>query len=302
MQMRVDSLSLHKQAFKNIQNTQLKLLDTQQKVTSGYKYNSFDAMAEDGVVNSVFDLDATIKKVSNYSQNNELIANRLRMTDEAIKNIHDNLLEFSKQIIFKNSVTKHSIDINSIAHNGLDMIQNILNLNYENRYIFAGSKVDTRPVSDLVKTSNLINGTPTSNYYQGDDENLSVNISDTQKVNYNIKANNPIFVKIIGAYNLAIEAERTDDSQKYLEVAKDINILLTDLINMRTNIAGNMKMIKEVNEIHDNTKRYFTDNINRYTSTDELLEISNFQQIELVLRASYQLSIEANKLSIVNMR
>jgi len=100
-----------------------------------------------------------------------------------------------------------STDATAIQQNAQQMLQemgSLLNTQYAGSYLFGGGQTTNPPVdvSNASYPAMTLPSTASTSYYKGDDEIMSVRVSDTDTVSYGVTADNPAFEQALRALNL----------------------------------------------------------------------------------------------------
>ncbi|RYG04324.1 MAG: hypothetical protein EOO07_31025, partial [Chitinophagaceae bacterium] len=113
-------------------------------------------LSENKKVEQWINTQYSINSIENYIYTNEVVEGRLISMDQTFDNIITIASNMKKDLALKNKLSGKALNLTQIAKAYLASIQDNLNTSYEGRYLFSGSKIDIKPVSDLSK-SNLIN-------------------------------------------------------------------------------------------------------------------------------------------------
>ena len=211
------------------------------QTTSGQLARTFQDLSQITPVENVLNLNNEFDKLNTYSSNNNMIIDRLTSMDNALGEIIDLVGTVISDATAKRSVLGKDISLTNNAKNKyFPVITTNLNLNFENRFLFAGSRTDTKPVNDLANLTNIVNGVVTSNYYQGNSDVLSAQISDSLNLSYGVTANDSTFKNLIAAINNLITSETSEDGSLLATAFDELNSSLQDLTQMRANIGNNI--------------------------------------------------------------
>jgi flagellar hook-associated protein 3 FlgL len=298
---RVDTLSLQKNMVRDINNAQSRLAKLQRQISSGSLANVFADIGTAGKVEQVSSLQASVVKFGKFIENNKVVQGRISATEVAIDQIYDVMDGFRKSLTLKRSSSGDSLDIKQLAQGALGQISNSLNLYFEGRYIFAGTSTNQQPIGDIINESNVINNQNTTSYYQGDDNNIYVNVSDNLVISYNIKANDPAFVNAIAAFHQAIDGQNDNNNDATFAVAMDnLTDALRSVANLKSQLRSNSNTIDQENDSHSTIIRYFNENISDVMDTDETQAVLEAKSNEIVLMAIYQTFAKLSQLSFVH--
>lgn len=204
----------------------------------------------------------------------------------------------------------------------LQQVSYYLNQSVNDRYIFAGSRYDTEPVTDL--TALPVPPTETAPYtvasnvlprYDADFDPLNptasvpeawvkdnVSIDTNTKLQYGIVSTDTGFQQLIMGLRFAYAATQdATNFQSYMATASGlINDGLANLRSYHTDLAGNQNSLNTVKKSHEQTISSLTDSIGDIQNVD-INEVSTkitFYQTQL--EAAYAATGRITKLSLLN--
>ena len=271
------------------------------QTTSGQLAQTFKDLSQITPVENVLSLNNEFDKLNSYNSNNSMIVNRLTTMDNALGEIINVVGEIISDTTAKRSALGKDISLTSNAKEKyFPIITTNLNLNFENRYLFSGSKTDVKPVNDLTTSSNIINNVVTSNYYQGNSDILSAQVSDSLNISYGVTANNDVFMELIATINNLISSETNEDGSLLGDAFDQLNISLQDLTQMRANIDNNISSIEANNNTNLASIEYLNDTIANLTHTNLPEAMTQFNSDYAALTASYMIYGKLSSLSLAN--
>ncbi|MFN7095448.1 MAG: hypothetical protein ACK4M7_08795 [Burkholderiales bacterium] len=298
MDTRISTLSLHQNSVRDMSSVMADLARTQRQISSGKMAETFAELNSNGKVERILNLEERLQRIDDYVISNHLISNRIKATDLAVERILEASSQLRDNITLKRSGAITALPLTQISQTGLTTVMDNLNMRFEGRYIFAGSQTDNIPVSDIIYTSNIVNTEPTANYYQGDNVTLTSRASENLEIPYGVRANEEAFQKLIAAYHIAIQADKTNDDEKLTEALDLTTTALNDLIQLRSKINNNMAAIDEANESHETLKIYLNEVISNETATNIPEATIKISTNQLTLQAIYQTLARINKLTL----
>lgn len=300
MSTRVSTLSLHQNSLRDMQNLQSELAKVQRQISSGKTADTFVELNINGKVERVINMEERLQRLNDYINTNLTTTNRLRATDLAVDKILETVSQLKDQITQKRSGAQLSVPLTDLARTGLANIMDNLNGRYEGRYIFAGSQTDNQPVSDIIHTTNIVNGEATGNYYQGDEVSLKSRASDSLEIAYGIKANDPAFRTVIATFHKAIEGDASLDDEDLKEAIDMASDSITELVQLRASINNNLSAINRTNNAHESLKLYFNEVIGEETATNIPEATIKIATNQLTLQAIYQTLARINRLTLTD--
>lgn len=299
MVSRISTSNNHLITIDSLNRRQSSLAEMQKQISSGIKYDSFAGVALDGETRRVIGFESAVSRIETFQRNNKIMQVRLETMDKSVDNILDVNKEVIATITQERSANKETVPLTQILKGALQRIEDQLNANASGRFLFSGSQTDQKPISSL-QTSNLDGTTPTANYYQGDAVDLSQKISNDVTIQYNVRADAPVFQKLIGAIHRAIAAEANNDDAS-LAIAFDLaNEAQSELTALRSTIGTNLKNIEEVETDNENFRTYFRNTLGDVTGTDVAETSIQLSLDQAILTASFQAFARISGLTLSN--
>lgn len=203
--------------------------------------------------------------------------------------------------------------IQAQAQTLLTQVAGYLNTQGVSGYLFGGTNTSTPPV-DLTNLpqgaaatlTTAVGGPPSSNgYYTGGANIPPVQIDTQVSVNYGVTADNPAFEQIIrvlnfiaqnGPFNSTSAADQADVTQA--------GQMLTNATQSLTGIAGNLALqqaqINTAETVHQSTVNIAQNGISNIVTANQATAITQLQDLETQMEASYTATSQIQKLSLVN--
>lgn len=284
---RISTSNNHLITINSLNRRQSSLAELQREISSGVKFNSYAEVAQEGQTRRYVGFGTAIDRTETFQRNNKILQIRLETTDQSIKNVADVNKDVIAAITQERSANKETVPLTEILKGALQRIEDQLNTNVAGRFLFSGSQTDTPAVSSL-QTSNLDGTTPTDNYYQGDAVDLSQKISTNVTIQHNIRANDPVFQKLIGAIHRAIAAEASGDDTELAAAFDLANEAQSELTGVRSIVGTNLKNLQEVEADHESFRTYFRNTLGEIEGTDVAEASIQLSLDQAVLTASFQ--------------
>ncbi len=275
-----------------------------EQISSGYKHDSFQGYAEDATTENFISFSSTLTSITGNISSNTLALSRAKSADSSISLIQGYANDLAALITKKNNAASSAqVPIASQAKGMLDNIAGALNINFDGRFLFAGSRTDTKPVQN-VQASNIdySGSTPssTASYYQGDNDIPSVKSIDSIDVPYGILANDKSFQDLIAAAHLAIKAE-SENSKVELNQALDmVNNAINELASIRA--VGNIAIdnLNKNNKSLQNAKLITQGNLNALSQTDIVQATAQMSSLQAIVQAGYLAYSRMSSLQLSN--
>ena len=194
---RVADLAQSKVVQSVFQNTQARINDRQIQISTLQKSQTYAGIATDS--NRIVTLEASRRRIEQFMSDNIFVQLRMETSLNSMDTLGTTVDDLKGLLtdILDDGTLPQGIDKDEIADVKLAEFSDFLNLRVNGRYLFAGSKTDTRPVqaSDIT-VAPTFSGTFTtqpepSYYYQGDDTTVKARINEGVVLNYGVTAANP---------------------------------------------------------------------------------------------------------------
>lgn len=272
----------------------------QVQIASGQKSETYDGIARD--TQRILSIESDMQRINMQLVTSEKAFSRNDMVYDILGGITQVAQNFMADLstAISNIGGPTAGQMQSLAQNSLDSAVAGLNTQLAGRYLFAGSATQTAPVDPTVATwgGAVIPSVADTDYYQGNAFIQSVEVTDSQTVNYGFLASDSSLELIMRAYDLIITTP--GDVPTYQEAFDLINQGLEALATRRASVANNSASIQQaMNQNREDLN--LLQNLIADLKEVDLAEVSvNIQQIEAQLEASFAVTTNLLNLSIVN--
>jgi flagellar hook-associated protein 3 FlgL len=282
-----------------LRETQQRIDLAQLQIASGMKSRDYIAMARDS--NRLVTMETTHARVTQFTDNNKLVDQRMQTMETNVAQIFEIATNFRTLLVNAlNNENALDLAMPQNAQSYLDQVATLLNVQYEGRYLFSGSRTDTPPV-DLtalpvgyaIPTVDGASGA----YYQGDQFLFSVRADLNFDVVYGETADNPAFEKLIRALDLVKKSPPSDRAalEHALAVA---NQALDEIPDVRTRIGTAQQTLEQINKRHDEFLLYTEQSVSDIQNVDVAQTMTKLNADSVSLQASY---MSINTLSQLNL-
>lgn len=271
------------------------------QISSGNKNEDFKGFAADATTESFLSFKATLGDIDTHVRSNNTAISRAKVTDTAITNLQSIANDLSTLITERrNGASGSNLPIDVEVQGMLDKIAGELNVKFDGRYLFAGSKTNTAPIANI-QTSNLDeNGDPTDNYYQGDNDVPTVRSSDSETTTYGVLGNDSAFQSLIAAANLLKEGHDTNDDA-FLSKAMDlVGTAVQQLATARANALTSIDRMTKSNSTHSDFKLLIQGNLDKVSQTDIVQATSKMSELQAIVQAGYLAFSRMSSLQLTN--
>lgn len=258
------------------------------QIASNNKHEDFKGFAEDSTTEIFLNFKTTISEIGAHINANNSAISRVKTMDLSISQIQGLASELSGIITQRrNSASGSSMPIDTQVKGILDKIAGALNVNFDGRFLFAGSKTNTMPVTNI-NTSNLDgNNIPIDSYYNGNNDIVSVRSSNSEEIAYGLNANDPAFKDLIGAAHLVIEGHLADDDTILSQAMDMVSTAITELASARANVLSSKERMTKSNTNHTDFQLLIQGNLTKVSQTDIVQATSEMSALTAIVQAGY---------------
>lgn len=194
----------------------------------------------------------------------------------------------------------------------LQELNDFINTNDGGRYLFSGSLASTQPfdATHLPVPGSLaipVNSAVPAGYYAGNDVVPQARVDDNVTIAYGITADNPAFETIVRAANYLANLPAGSPNQGNPADVSAVNqaaSLMDQGIQGLQQLQGTLGLqaseINQVQQNHQNFINFAQSNITNMESVDPAQAITELNQVETNLQASYSTISSLQQLSLVN--
>ncbi|MCB2082254.1 MAG: hypothetical protein H6908_01450 [Hyphomicrobiales bacterium] len=289
---RIGTATFFAQTISDVRSGQSQLAELRRQISSGVKAADFAQLGTETV--PIMDLRSSIDSTKQYQRQNELTLTRLDIMETSINKLQELAEGLKSQVALKRSAAGASLDLTIYAESSLDQIKDMLNVKAFGSYLFGGSKTDTPPLSGNIENIGT-NGSPTSDYYQGDDFLANIRATKNLTVEYGVTADDSAFQKLIGAFSYLL---RPDNTANLDQAAALTNEAVEELTNVRTRVGTSARTLEEANSTHDAVTLQLEQLLKDSIGTDITEATIKVSELELLLTATFQTFARVQKLSL----
>lgn len=302
---RIANLAQHNQILANIRNTQTRLQDLQIQTATGFKSQRYSGIAPDS--RQLVNLESSRARMEQYQANNNTVNLRLQTMEISVGHVFDSASKL-KTLLTNALNANNAVDmaVPQEAQNMLAEVAKQLNTKIGDRYLFAGSKIDTPPVdlnaAGFSAPPNVYPSVADTGYYQGDSVQLTARAADDFDLTYGVTADEDGFEKIIRALNLtaSVSLSPTVDRNRLQDALIVVNEAIASLPTIRSRIGTAQNALDLANEVHADMTTYLDQSITNLTSVDIPEAMTRISNEEVLLQASYMTISQLGQLSLAN--
>jgi flagellar hook-associated protein 3 FlgL len=295
---RVSTYGMHQATLGDVTRLQGRLAELQNQQSSGMRTNNFQGM--DGQVEAFVQFEGKMRQTQTLVDNNTLIISRMQTTDVALEQIISIADDFQDLLIQRrNPVSGEALEFSSSARSMLKALGNQLNTAQEGRYLFGGSRTNVAPMPDEIPAPETP-GIPDDLYYQGNDTDLFARVQQNFEVQYNVRANEPGFQKLVAAIHLGLQADAQGSQDLLQEATTMATEALDEIISIRSTVQQNIVNVEEINERHEQMNLYWKGLSEKMIKTDVLSVSTEIAMSTAILQASFSSFAQLNQLRLTD--
>lgn len=226
MTMRVATFATSGRMLASALRTQAKTVELEIQQASGVISTDYGGLGAEA--RRLVNLEVSVSRARSYADAAAGAGDRIEVMYSACSSMTDLLTELRAQLISATeNVDETGAGLTDTAAELLEEFAAQLNVQYEGRYLFAGSRTDVLPV--VVDSATYPAATSPSSadtsYYRGDQAVASVRVSSDQVIDYGVTADDPAFEMSLRALNLVANVSTspldTDTLDEALELVTD---------------------------------------------------------------------------------
>jgi flagellar hook-associated protein 3 FlgL len=276
--------------------TQNRIREDQTSVASGKHVRVFADVADRASV--LLAGKAEISLTENQIGENEHTVLRMRAMDGAIGQLGDLAERFRAMLVQRiNAATGDALPLQSEIELMLKEVESQLNVQLDGRFLFAGSRTDTRPVS--IPTPPPTSPADTS-YYSGDQVQLSIRADEGVTVPYGITADDPAFGNLIAALGQAREAQLANDMTGLQSALGLMETTIDGLATLRSRLGSNTHRVETIADQQHQSLLYLDELVSGIEDTDLAAAVTRIAQDSATLEAAFLTISQMSKLSLAD--
>lgn len=303
--MRVTALAQQQFSLDQIKKLQARMAEKNIEITSGVKSQRYSGISEDS--KRLVNLEATHLSLTRFVENNTIVDQRLQAMETNTSQLGEIASSIRTELVSALNAGNAPVSgIDVLAQNLLDQVSSILNVSYDGRFLFSGSMTNTAPV-DLndpmfVVPPSVYPSTADLNYYQGDQQILSVRADVDLTVNYGVTASDPAIEKLIRTLHLVSTAivSPVPDTARLQEALSLAEEAANEIPLVVSQIGAARKTLETANAVHAETLLYTEQTIGDLQTTDLAEAITLLTADQSSLEASFATLAQMRSISLLN--
>lgn len=296
MVARIGDAVQHARMMLAIRDLQARIQEGQAAVASGKAARRYAEIADRVSQDLAYNHD--LRLLETRVQQNRQILERMRIADGAMTALSD-LAQRARTLLLQrlDPATGSSVPFINEIDGMLTEIESRLNLRFDGRYVFSGSRTDTEPVA-------IPNPPPTAadptTYYYGDLVAPRVRADEGIEIVYLPTAAEQPFAELIGALGAARAAHLANDRNALQSALDALGRAISGLADLRGDYGARAARLEAIVETQESTRLYLGELINGIEGVDLPQVVSRLAADQAALEASYLTIARLSQLSLTD--
>lgn len=285
---RVANFAQHERNLAHILDAQKRLNDAQLKISSGKRSEHYSGVARDA--RRIVNVETAHVRTTQFISNNKLIDQRLQTMETNVAQVFELVTQYKTLLINAlNADNSSDLAMPIQTQAMLDEVSALLNVEQDGRFLFAGTRTDTRPVDQtglpLVYTIPTADG-DSIGYYAGDTAKLSVQADENFSVVYGAHAGEQGFEQAIRAMHMVVIGP-PNDRATLEEALRVVGQAIDGVSDIRTQIGASRAALENVNKRLDEFLLFSEQTISDLENTDITEVITQMNSDQVAVEASF---------------
>lgn len=285
---RVANFAQHERNLANILNAQSRLSEGQLRISSGKKAEHYSGVARDA--RRIVNVETSHIRTTQFISNNNLVEQRLQTMETNVAQVFELVTQYKTLIINAlNADNASDLAMPIQTQALLDEVSALLNVEQDGRFLFSGTRTDTRPVDQTGLPGGYVVPTVDGDslgYYAGDTNSLTVQADENFTVSYGAHAGELGFEQAIRAMHMVIigppnDRATLDDALRVIDQAID------GVSNIRTQIGASRAALENVNSRLNEFLLFSEQTLSELENTDITEVITRMNSDQVAVEASF---------------
>lgn len=297
MLTRVGDFAQHQRMTQLLLDAQTRARETQAQIGSGKVAQRFREVAAEA--DRLLATKDALHQIGQFRANNDLVAKRLQVMEAGVASLHEVGTRLKVLLIQRlDDASAVPGVISSEVQHLLEQAVSDLNVDFNGRYLFSGTRTDTAPV--VLDPAFAGFGGPDDTYYQGDAVALTVRADTNREVAYGMTADRPGFHQLIGALRAALQGDGIDD-RALLESALELaNAALPKISDYRSELGAAQAALEQINRGHDDAEVYLERQVSDIENVDLTEAITRMSQDQMVIESAMATIARLNQVTLAD--
>lgn len=289
---RVGTLGHSQFLIQEMLRNQSKVAVDEQQVASGHQASDYRGLARDAA--TLLGTKAIAARTQEYIKQNRELSLRLEIYNSSVQGVADSAQQLREEVL-KAVGQQTGTGLREQLNNAFSQIVELLNRQFDGKYIFGGSRTDVRPV-DLNTPADLIALGSASQAFQNNQIKAAARIDDNNSITYGMLADEVggdimTVLKNILDYDNATPFGQTLTTADETFLTSQIALLESAVADLNDLVAGNgvnMKQVENTSGRQDQELTSLKIFISDIEDVDIAEAVSRLNQDQIALQVSYK--------------
>jgi flagellar hook-associated protein 3 FlgL len=287
-------------SLRSLRQSEAELALSTYQISSGNKARTLADVPTDA--NRILTLREVQTRTVVYTGGMTTASNSLKATEAALQSMTD-LLEDAAQTATLGRNENSAATRSSLAPKAkslADTFYNLINTQFQGRYIFSGQNGLEKPVNGVAAAATFPGLPLPTTWYEGDSSLPAVVTGPGTTLNYGVTGNDPALVKMkagLEALWSGLQTNNLTDIDSAITVLKEAR---TDVSSALGRVGGELNTLTQLGDRASQQTDFLTEQLNALEKVDVAEAITAFSQQQTTLEASMSIIAQINQLSLLN--
>jgi flagellar hook-associated protein 3 FlgL len=303
---RVSSFGYTQTMIADLLRNQSKLFDDQQQVNTGKKASDYKGYA--GNTATLLGAKTVQTRIDQYTSAGQQVKGILSIYDNSV-GVLDTVAADLKQTLTEALANNETYGFNETLEQALNSSVTALNTQVSGNYIFGGSRIDAAPVTAQT-LSDLVPMATAADAFQNNSQKAVAQIDDGTGMQYGILASDvagPLMsvLKAFADFNAGpngpIDGKLTATQTAFVQTQlANLDSARQTILNTQVENGVRQQRLDNVLKQHESTANVVTGFISDIEDVDMAKAVTNLNNDQISLQASYQIMAQLSQLSLLN--
>jgi flagellar hook-associated protein 3 FlgL len=308
---RIADIAQNKVVTSLILDTQSRLADKQAQISSQQKSQDYAGIAFDSM--QLVSMETSERRMEQYLADNVYVDIRMNGTLNSIDALKTSITDIRGLLrsLMVDGTLAEGINKDGICDVKTQEIEDFLNTTINGRYLFSGSKTNTRPVETGTMSSapTYDDGVTTFNtkaessfYYKGDDTIVKARIDEGVVMEYGVTAADPGFEKLVRSIRILRSTDISGADTNYMaKVEHALNLINQsdrEIQSLQMGIGTRIQQLETTNKNINISKNFARGIISDIEGVDTYQAVAELTQDQTMLEASYSTMVRLSNLTL----
>jgi flagellar hook-associated protein 3 FlgL len=297
MLTRIGDLAQHGRVTDFMLGAQARTRAMQIQISTGKVAHRFQDVAAEA--SQLLRAKDVLQRVQQFQSNNSLVDQRLQVMESSLASLFE--VGSRIKVLLIQRLDSGAGVPGTMAPEADQLLKQAaaeLNVAFDGRHLFAGSKTQAPPV--VLDPTFAAFGAPDDTFYQGDDVILSVLADEGREIGYGMTADREGFHELIGGLRAALEGDLTNDRAMLEDALALVTEALPKIAEYRSQIGARQAALGQINLGLGEMQLYLEHQIGGIEDVDIAEAITRLSQDQMVLEATMATVARLSQLSLAD--